>query len=209
MEDYNIISKVNKAIAAAIEGESKLTSDILSMDGMSSTRNRHLLNNLADNSNYLEIGVWHGSTFISAIYKNNVNAYAIDNWSEFADGCGSDVFLNNCKAFGLSNFAFIEGDAFSIDLGLINHKINVYFYDGNHSWQSTAKALTYFYPVLEDEFIFIVDDFGWAGVPNGVLHGIKECNFKIIDLWDLELINGSDKDEWWNGLGIFILKKNE
>ena len=207
MREQEYISKVNQSIENAIAGKSKLTPDILSIDGMSSSRNRHLLNNLADNSNYLEIGVWHGSTFISALYGNIVKAYAIDNWSEFAEGCTKEPFLLNCESFGIKDYLLIEGDAFKIDLGLIKDKINVYFYDGNHSWQSTAKALTYFYPVLDDVFIFIVDDFGWAGIPNGALHGIKECGLKIIDLWDLELINGSDKGAWWNGLGIFILKK--
>jgi hypothetical protein len=64
---------------------SKLTSDILSMDGMSGNKTRHLYNNICslNNANYLEIGTWKGSSFISAFYKNEINPIVIDNWVEF------------------------------------------------------------------------------------------------------------------------------
>ena len=37
-------------------------------------------------------------------------------------------------------------------------KFNIYMYDGNHSEDSHFKALDHFFPCLDDEFIYLVDD---------------------------------------------------
>lgn len=200
--------RITRIIDDSIAGKSKLIPDILSIQGMSSARNRHLLNNILNRPavNYLEIGVWHGSTFISAMYKNEVNsAYAIDNWSEYNDQESKRSFINNCQEFDINNYSLFECDAFQLDLSLIKDKINIYFYDGDHNQDETRKALTYFLPVLADKFLFIADDYRWSGVNVGVNQGIKECKLKIVRKWELDS-NGNDKDGWWNGLGIFILK---
>jgi hypothetical protein len=199
------LETIDKAIKDAIEGKSKLTPEILGMEGMSSAWVRHLLNNLIG-GNYLEVGVWHGSTFISALYGNKINAYAIDNWSEYNDNDSKYNFYKNCERFGISGFTFFECDAFTVDLKKIP-KIDIYFYDGDHNYENTIKALTYFLPVLSDEFLFIVDDYEWEGVERGVWDGIKECNLKVIYMRYLESVGPNDKNTWWNGLGIFKLRK--
>jgi len=200
---------ISKNIDNAIGGISKLDPEVLKLKGMSSSRNRHLLNNIleAPNINYLEIGVWHGSTFISALYKNKVRAYAIDNWSEYNDNESKYNFYKNCERFGISGYTFFETDSFKVDLNWILNKINVYFYDGDHNYLKTIKALTYFLPVLDNEFLFIVDDYDWKDVNKGVMDGIKECKLRVIQKWELHSKCANDKDTWWNGLGIFILRK--
>jgi len=67
-----LIEHVKKSIRNAYIGDSKLNNDILMLNGMSSSKVRHLLNNLCalPEASYLEIGVWQGSTFISALYQN-------------------------------------------------------------------------------------------------------------------------------------------
>jgi hypothetical protein len=199
------LEKIDKAIENATLGKSKLTPEILAMEGMSSPWVRHLLNNIVK-GNYLEIGVWHGSTFISALYKNKVNAYAIDNWSEYNYNDAKYNFQQNCAKFGISGYTFFECDAFTVDLKKIP-KIDVYFYDGDHNYDETCRALVYFLPVLSDTFLFIADDYDWQGVKEGVSKGIKECNLKIIKKWELHSACSNDKETWWNGIGIFKLKK--
>jgi hypothetical protein len=198
---------INKCIENAINGVSKLNTDILAIEGMSSVMNRHLLNNLGaefDKLNYLEIGVHKGSTFVSSLYRNNVNeALAIDNWSEFQNQRG--YFEGNCQRFNIP-YKFIEADCFSIDTSLIKN-VNFYLYDGNHWTDKTAKGLTYFYDSLANEFLFVVDDFDWIGVREGADIGIKECNFKVKESVILESNIGNNENGWWNGLGIFILQK--
>ena len=197
-----------KSIINATRGQSKLNNKALRLSGMSSKRNRHLLNNIVNmpGVNYLEIGVHKGSTFVSALYQNNVNyAYAIDNWSEF--GNAENTFLKNCNKFNINNFSLFNEDAFSLDLHWINHKINVYFYDGCHSLEAQRKALEYYYDVLDDTFIFIVDDYDWGDTQVGTMAGICKCNLKILYERRLKARFCGDKKTWWNGLYVSLLKK--
>lgn len=208
----NLTEHIQQSIVKAIGDKSKLNSEILLLKGMSSPRNRHLLNNILNtpNVNYLEIGVHKGSTFISALYQNKVNsAYAIDNWSEFNDDNPKICFLKNCDDYNIINFAFLESDSFKLNLCSIKHKINIYFYDGEHSAESTCKALTYYYDILDEEFIFIVDDYDWVDVQKGVKIGIESCKLNIIYERQLKADFCGDNNTWWNGLYISILKKTK
>lgn len=80
---------INIAFQNAESGISKLAGQdkILALNGPSSCKIRHLLNNLCSepSTNYLEFGTWRGHTFISAIYGNEQHvktAIAVD---EFKD----------------------------------------------------------------------------------------------------------------------------
>lgn len=64
--------------------ESKLSEREREIFGLSSTRLRSLLNNLCskDNTSYLELGVYRGATFISAIAGNKINkAVGVDSFT--------------------------------------------------------------------------------------------------------------------------------
>lgn len=79
---------VEKAFGLGYVEESKIDPGVLEVEGMSGKKFRHFLNNLVrlrGGRNYLEIGVWAGSSFTSAISNNEnlVNAIAIDNFSEY------------------------------------------------------------------------------------------------------------------------------
>lgn len=198
---------IEKCIIDAQNEISKLTPDILSIEGMSSKFNRHLLNNLGsefNNFNYLEIGVHKGSTYVSSLFGNNVkNAWAIDDWSEFQNQ--QAYFLGNCERFGVP-VNFMNKNCFEVDTSAIRD-VNFYLYDGNHWTDKTAKGLTYFYDSFADEFLYVVDDFDWEGVRQGAEQGIQECNFKIKYYKYLESNVGNNENGWWNGLGIYILSK--
>ena len=199
------MKSVDKIIKDSMNGISGLDARILSIDGMSSAWVRHLLSNLIQGT-YLEIGVWHGSTFISALYGKSLKAYAIDNFSQYNEDDSKTKFIENCALFGVKDFNFIEQDAFKVDLTEIKN-IEYYFYDGDHIQESSFKALTYYYPVFSDKFMLIVDDYGWLDVKTGIKQGIKKCKLKIKNFWELKSEKANDIDTWWNGLGIFILEK--
>jgi hypothetical protein len=202
---------IELSIIKAIEGKSKLTPAILDITGMSSARNRHLLNNLLDmpDVNYLEIGVWKGSTFVSALYKNNVtSACAIDDWSQFPES-PMDIrthFTKNCKRFDIS-YNLIECNCFAVNLKMMRSKINVFFYDGNHGRKLTRNSLLYYFSVLADEFMYIVDDYDWEGPALGVADALEKANLDVVYFKHLKSNEINDADTWWNGLGIFILRK--
>ena len=119
--------------------------NILQIDGMSSARIRHFLNNMLElpDINYLEIGAARGSTLVSALFNNNPNsAYSIDFHYNDPD------FTNNTAGL---NFVRLEEDCFKIDLSKIKHPINMYLFDGGHTYEDHYKAIEYYYPVLADE----------------------------------------------------------
>ena len=55
-------------------------------------------------------------------------------------------------------------------------------------------------------FVYIVDDWNWLQVEQGTLEGIRNKKFKIKHQ---KIINtkGEDPNDYWNGLGIFVLEK--
>ena len=208
------IKHIKDSILDAESEISKLDPAILNIKGFSSYKIRHFLNNLLElpNINYLEIGVFTGSTFVSALYKNKCNsAYAIDNWSEFQGFVrgkkAKEQFLKNTKDFNITDFTLIEEDCFNVNLSKIKNKINIYFYDGNHEEVNQSNALKYYYPILADEFIYIVDDFDYSFIEKGTRKGISEMNLEVIYKKHLKSDKTNSIDSWWNGFFISILKK--
>jgi len=207
----NYINHIENSISKALIEKSKLSVEILSIEGMSSSKVRHFLNNLLelDNVKYLEIGVWLGSTFISSMYKNKpIQAHAIDNFCEnFGMSPCRELFHAFCKSFIDDKlYTFIDNDSFTVDLSNIKFPINIYFYDGNHSEESQEKALTYYDNILDDIFIFLVDDYNYKSTRIGTKNGIKKMGYKIE--YEQVLESGAcDPKSWWNGFYIAVLSK--
>lgn len=206
----NLIEAVKTSIELAEQGKSKLTNDILEMEGMSGYKNRHFLNNILnrEGARYLEIGTWKGSTHISALYQNNPEfSIAIDDFSQF-DGPKQD-FESNCQKFLGKSPNFVNGDCFLInplDYGISN--INVYFYDGEHSPNNQRRALEDFYPYMANEFIYIVDDWNWGTVQHGGNEGIRNTGVEVVYKQEIFTDNhAGDRNGWWNGWYIGVLKK--
>ena len=202
----NKIDAVTQAIDHAIHGQTKLNVKALNMEGMSSPKVRNFLNKLLETpeSRYLEIGVWRGSTFYSALYGNNpIYATSIDNFATF--GGHETIFRNNMNDVGVP-YEFINDDCFNLK-NKLDKKYNIYFYDGEHYENDQEKALTYYYDNLDDEFIYICDDWNFPSVPIGTANGLAKTNLKVIQEWTLESKHNGDTENWWNGLWIAVLRK--
>tara|TARA_B100000123_G_C25736728_1_gene431812 strand:+ start:2196 stop:2855 length:660 start_codon:yes stop_codon:yes gene_type:complete len=215
-----LIKHVEDCLSLADEYKSKVTPEILNMDGMSGIKTRHFYNNICSmkEASYLEIGTWKGSSICSAMCNNKMSCLAIDNWSEF--GCPKKIFLENFNKFkGENNATFIEKNCWDIDVSKLK-KFNIYMYDGNHTERSHFSALNHYLPCLYDEFIYLIDDWNWEDVRNGTNKSIKDNKCEI--LYQKEIFtnqNGSPawgpgegnrfgKDgDWHNGISIFVLKK--
>lgn len=212
-----LVEHVKKSIQAAQELKSDITKEILAIPGMSSPKIRHLLNNLCKlpNTNYLEVGTWQGSTFVSALYNNHnyiASAVGIDNWSEFHNENPAAHFQFNTTQFLTKNkFTFYNHDSFSIDKKSLNlaGPVNIYFYDGNHSIQAQKAAFTYFNDIFADTFIAIVDDFNWPDVQKGTRDAFKELNYEVLYEVFLPAVykDYGDLQNWWNGLYVGVIKK--
>lgn len=194
--------------------QSKINQDILNLDGMSSAKVRHLLNNLCNSSefqvNYLEIGTYLGSTISSAIFSNkNLFAIANDNFSEF-DGSRArkEVRANIEKFKPNDNIFFVEKPFQELNSNdLQNKKFNIYFFDGNHSYQSQYEALTRMKSSLDKYFILLVDDWedSTGGPKHGTYDGLRNSNMEIIK--QIELPVGT-VDGYWGGQLLALIKNN-
>lgn len=195
---------------------SNITVDILKMEGMSGKKTRHFYNNICsmEDARYLEIGTWKGSSICAAMCGNQMRCVCIDNWSEFG-GPKEEFLVNFNKYKGKNNARFIEKNCWDVapgDLGTFN----MYMYDGNHTQTSHFQAINHFLPCLDDEFLYLVDDWNWVFVQKGTLNAIKENKINIV--WKKEILTTTDNShpepsescqssEWHNGICIFVLKK--
>ncbi len=212
MEKYQNL--IDTAFENAEKNISKITMDIIKMEGMSGIKTRHFYNNLlnTDDARYLEIGTWKGSSVCSAMCGNKAKVVCIDNWSEF--GAPKNTFLVNFEKFkGENEATFIENDCFNVDVSTLP-KFNIYMYDGNHTVESHCKALSHFYNCLDDVFIFVVDDWNNKEVREGTIKSIQDLNLKVLYEKQIRLTwddshtpQPQATDTWWNGIYIVILQK--
>ena len=209
METYKTL--IETSFQNAENNISKITNDIINMEGMSGTKTRHFYNNLlnTEDARYLEIGTWKGSSVCSAMCNNKAKVVCIDNWSKF-DGPKSEFLVNFEKFKGLNDATFIENDCYKIDISLLP-KFNIFMYDGNHTIESHYNALLYYYNCLDDIFIFIVDDWNFQDVRDGTKSSIQKLNLKVLYEKEIRLTYDnsytSAKDTWWNGIYVAILQK--
>ena len=221
--DENSIKMINHTETSfnnAILNKSKVTPDILALEGMTGIKTRHFYNNLLSvpDMTYLEIGTWKGSSVCSAMCNNKATVVCIDNWSLYglAEENKHDFNINFAKFKGENNATFIESDCFKVDLSKLP-MFNIYLFDGEHTFETQYNSLTYYINNLENTFIFIVDDWNWDTVRNGTKHAISKLNLKV--LYEREVRTTLDNSHpyqeslkvphvsWHNGIYIAVIQK--
>lgn len=210
-----LIAHVQKSIELAEQKISKLSDTILEVSGLTSHQVKHLLNNLCSmpGNNYLEIGIWKGSTFTAAIYNNSdsiKHAVGIDNWSELGGAkTARGECIKNLKLIEGAPFRFYEHDAFTIDKSILfNGPVDIYFYDGEHTEEAQEKAFTYYDSILAPSFIALVDDWNFPSVPVGTKAAFEKLGYTILFERVLPARYNQDVDQWWNGLYIAVIRRN-
>jgi hypothetical protein len=212
----DLVAHAQKAIDDAYANVSKLSNDILRVDGMSGNKTRHLYNNMCSmpDARYLEIGTYKGSTLISSLYKNDhAVGYGVDNWSEFG-GCG-ELWDNLKRNLPDHSPVIIDKDCWTVTAEDLPITFNVFLYDGAHSYESQKRGITYFTPFLADEAIVMVDDWmcDWVGVKRGTMDGIAEAGLEVVWSKEIPLVNTTNfhmgGDTFWNGCGVFVVRKTK
>lgn len=121
-----IISRVMDSILRSFLTQSKLPQSILDIYGYSGWKTRCLYNNICSSGGtYLEVGTWLGSSFISAMYKNQETfGIVVDNWSMFnEDGQAKNHFYNNIEQhLDHKNIKIIDKDCWAITNEDIDNK---------------------------------------------------------------------------------------
>lgn len=212
-QESDLIAHVKWSIEQGWLESSKLQQDILDIQGMSSRKVRHFLNNLCSfpKSSYLEIGCWKGSTLLSALYGNNLDAIGVDDWSQlfYGDPNQKKEFYQNASSYLLNgNLIFLESDCFKLDCSQVFRRpVNIYFYDGNHSFESQRKAFVYFNSVLDNLFVAVVDDWNWGNVQGGTKAAFQELGYHVLFEAELPARYNQDTEFWWNGLYVAVIRK--
>jgi len=221
-----LVKEVDDALTAAIlKTGLDVSSGIYSIDGMSGKKYRYFINQLVHknaNPRYLEVGSWAGSTLCSAIHGNKVKAVAIDNWSEF--GGPKEKFRQNVEAFCTpeAQVFFYEADFRAVDYGAIGESFNIYLFDGPHEAKDQYDGLDLALKCLDNQFVFIVDDWNWDRVRAGTLAAIEKCGLNVLYAAEIRsTVNGLSPDhllpvkswddvkahDWHNGYFISVLEK--
>jgi hypothetical protein len=213
---YKFQEHIETAFINAEKCVSKVTEEILNMEGMSGKNTRHFYNNLLnmEDARYLEIGTWKGSSVCSAMCGNKATVLCIDNWSEF--GGPKEEFLKNFeKHRGENDAAFIEQDCFQVDMSSFP-KFNIYMYDGNHTKESHYKALVHYYDSLDDIFIFIVDDWNLKDVRDGTFESFEKLGLSVTYYSEIRLTDDDTHtpeplahQTWHNGIYVAVLMKKK
>lgn len=205
-----IVDLVNSAIESGIARKSKLSPDALMVPGFTSIANRHIFNNLgAISSRYLEVGVHKGGSFVSVGFGNKLDAYAVDDWSEFnEDGSTYKEFLEHGNKF-VPGFHCITKDFFSIPESELPKGVDLYFYDGNHSFEAQCRAIERAPEFLAREAVIVVDDYSWKWVKDGTQEGLKNSGLNLIYEAELPTHKPSDNEGYWNGIYIAIVQNQK
>lgn len=218
----NLIDAVKNALTMSKINQSKISEKTKNLPGLTSEKVKHFMNNLCEmpDCKYLEAGVYQGSIFASAVEKNDLVATAIDNFSENSIipmddnitingevGNSKEIFLKNIKDLVLNKQVnIIDSDVFKADINKIELKKNVIFMDIEHTFESHNNFLKKFYEKIDNTFVYIVDDWNWLQVREGTFKSIEDLNLKTLFKEEI-FTKGEDKNDYWNGLGIFVLNK--
>jgi hypothetical protein len=204
------VKRVINAFNKANTFDTKLTHDIISLEGMSGIKTRILYNELcsAPNTVYFEVGSYKGSTLVSSLSNNSAKGYALDNWSEF--GGPKTEFYENLKKFNVDATIFDE-DFNTFDPSKIPEQITVYLYDGGHRFEDQRLGITKMWDKLAPGCIIIIDDWNADDVRNGTAMGLTEVNAQLIEMFQIRYTtDGSHTpfnyahNEFWNGIAVFI-----
>ena len=218
----NLIDTVKNALIKSKNNDSKISEKTKNLPGLTSEKVKHFINNLCElpDCKYLEAGVFQGSIFAAAVERNDLVATAIDNFSESSiipmdsnvninseKGNNKEIFLRNIKDLVLNKQVnIIDSNVFDTNLNKISLKSNVIFMDIEHTYESHYNFLNKFYEKIDNTFVYVVDDWNWLQVRDATFKSIEDLKLKTLFKEEI-FTKGEDKNDYWNGLGIFVLNK--
>lgn len=160
---------------------------------------------------YLEIGAYFGGTACGAINKPGNECFIVEDFSQPFGEAGVELGLKEnlkvCASYtdGKANYTLLEQDAFDVVKPLPKN-IDVYFYDGEHSYENQKRAMTHFFENMNDLYIQIVDDYAWESVHTGTQDGLK--SLPITKLYEFSVQPPANDDPiWHNGIYVAVLRK--
>src|SRR5262249_14198703 len=84
--------------------------------------------------------------------------------------------------------------------------VNVYFYDGPHSFDDQYRAFTHLDPVFASTFLAVVDDWNSVTVQRATRQAFADLGYQVLHAREL-FTKRWIRDHWWNGLLLAVLRK--
>ena len=188
------------------------------VEGMSSPRMCRFLNDLVgalpDDEVYLEIGSWKGLTLLSAARHNEgKKCIACDKfrfWGRYTGwGAVAELTLRQNVAFyadECADIVFHKMDSEELFArGLVEDRVGVYFFDGDHSFEGTYVGLREGAKLLADEAIVLVDDFNDRVIRGATYAALEDAGLEVT--WQRRLEGDQTDRGFWNGLGVFHVRR--
>ena len=224
-ETFNIEEYTQRcmdAIDNASSFKSNFVSEGYEIQGITSNRVRHFLNNLCsyDDAVYLELGTLMGSTFFAATMGNDIDNFGVDNYSEpeckpmtknlhwNEVGNAFEEFKRYFDKYENGKSTFIKSDILSLkEEDFDGKKPNVVFYDASHDYVQQLNNLNHIAPLLADKFILIIDDANFDGVIESAIQFVKDNNYDLY--FERKILSKiiENPTHWWNGLFVMVLEK--
>ena len=221
IEEYT--QRCMDAIDNASSFKSNFVSEGYEIQGITSNRVRHFLNNLCsyDDAVYLELGTLMGSTFFAATMGNDIDNFGVDNYSEpeckpmtknlhwNEVGNAFEEFKRYFDKYENGKSTFIKSDILSLkEEDFDGKKPNVVFYDASHDYVQQLNNLNHIAPLLADKFILIIDDANFDGVIESAIQFVKDNNYDLY--FERKILSKiiENPTHWWNGLFVMVMEKS-
>jgi predicted O-methyltransferase YrrM len=150
---------------------------------------------------YVEIGVFHGASLISAMLGNDDKRFVgLDNFG--FRGATLEKVHENLARFGLEPPEILVGDAFELvpSGALGDVRIGVWYYDAAHSYEAQVEGLRIAEPWLAPGALVIVDDTDWDDVERAMDDYLAEQPRarRILTLGG----KSRGAPHWWEGMQV-------
>ena len=166
-----------------------------------------LIKIMPDNEIFLNVGVWYGYSFLSALNDNPTKkCIGVDHFSEFKENSGRTEFHALYNNLRTKHSEFYEIDFHTYFRSHHKGPIGVYFYDGEHSHKSHLDALTLAEPFFVKNTYVIIDDIDRPEVYKAITDFLSQKNnrsmYEIV--LDKKTLHGFHPT--WH-CGLMILRK--
>ena len=158
---------------------------------------------LEEGEAYVEIGVYHGASLVSAMLGNEGKRFVgVDSFG-FRDASLEKVGANLAR-YGLEVPEIVVGDAFElVPSGALGEtRVGVWYYDAAHSFEAQVQGLRIAEPLLVPGALVIVDDTDWEDVERAMDAYLAEQPRARRVL----TIEGKRRGapQWWEGMQVLV-----
>jgi hypothetical protein len=230
-------TKITEAFVSAVlelsdNGLSKISERERELFGLSSDRLRSLINNLCskENTNYLELGVYKGSTIISALYGNpTLKAVGVDNykyderepkkwaaentvWENVRSQLHSNIskYKDPDMKVNIDNLTIIESNFQDIEWDK-QGKFDICFFDISPAKEEDYEAFfTKVIPAMKTESVIMFSNYSNDKNANDLQKALEKHKSLFDVQWRKQRISSglSDATQYFSGILIVGIKRN-